>query len=242
MDLVAIPTAPLGNYRLHVRQIPRESGSGVRALRVEIRDPATSERVAAFSPLHERLLHLFIVRRDLEYFSHVHPELRDDAFEAIVDLDAGAYVLIADFAPAAGAPQLVHRAIVTPGYKGSPFTSAGVRPDLSPKTVDGVKVGLEGVVRLLKPSALTFSVHDAETNQPVDNLEPFLGASGHLLVVNADLTVAMHAHPESATTEALIRPQVTFAPTFGAPGVYKMWVQFQRVGKVITAPFAVDVK
>jgi hypothetical protein len=242
MDLVRIPPPTLGNYRLQVRQVPRKTGSGVGALRIEVRDPSTLQRVGTFSPLHERLLHLFIVGRDLAYFSHVHPALADGGFEASVDLDPGAYVLIADFAPSGGAPQLVQRAIVTPGYKGSLFAPPHIRADHSPKSVDGVNVGLDAATRLLKPSVLTFSVRDVATGVPVNDLEPFLGAPGHLLIVNPDLTLAMHVHPETREDAQGVGAQVVFAPTFGSAGVYKMWVQFQRAGRIITAPFAVAVE
>jgi hypothetical protein len=242
MDLVVIPPRTPGSYRLDVRQIRRDTGTGVRALRIEIRHPATSERVTTFSRLHEQLLHLFIIRRDLSYFSHVHPELAGDGFEATVDLDPGAYMLIADFAPSGGAPQLVQHAIVTSGFRLSPFGSTDLRTDVADKDVDGLRLSLDAQTRVLKPSTLRFSLRDSTTGLPVADLEPFLGASGHLLIVNADLTTAMHSHPELVETERPIGPEVAFAPTFGTPGVYKMWVQFQRGGVVITAPFAVDVK
>lgn len=242
MDLIAIPTPTLGNYRLQVKQIARPDGAGVRALHIDVRHPATSERVDAFSRLHERLLHLFIVRRDLSYFAHVHPDQAQDGFEVEVDLDPGAYVLIADFAPVGGTPQLLQRVVVTPGFKRSPFASPDLEPDIADKMVDGVHVSLEAQVRLLKPSMLRFTVRDAATARPIDDLEPFLGASGHLLIVNADVTSVTHAHPETTGAAGSIRPEVAFAPTFATAGVYKMWVQFQRKGKVITAPFAIGVK
>jgi hypothetical protein len=242
MDLVAIPPATLGNYRLNVTQVSRDDGRGVRALHIDVRNPATANVVHAFSPLHERLLHLFVVGRDLSYFDHVHPVPASQGFDVAVDLEPGAYVLIADFAPVGGAPQLVHRAIVTPGFTGSPFTPVTVRPDMADKIVDGVRIGLQAQTRVLKPSLLRFSVRDAATGAPVDDLEPFLGASGHLLIVNADVTTALHAHPESGDSPTAIGPEVAFAPTFGNAGAYKMWVQFQRGGRVITAPFAVEVQ
>jgi hypothetical protein len=35
---------------------------------------------------------------------------------------------------------------------------------------------------------------------------------------------------------------VTFEAIFPRPGRYKLWVQFQRAGAVITAPFVVEVR
>jgi hypothetical protein len=59
-----------------------------------------------------------------------------------------------------------------------------------------------------------------------------------MLIVNADLTEADHAHPEEATASG---PSVSFQPMMPAAGPYKIWVQFQRKGRVITVPFVVQV-
>ena len=89
-----------------------------------------------------------------------------------------------------------------------------------------------------RETALRFVLSDASTGLPVTDLEPYLGAPGHLLVVNQDLTAAMHGHPEGSRDSG---PKVTFDPVFPAPGRYKMWVQFQRRGAVVTAAFVVTV-
>ena len=87
-----------------------------------------------------------------------------------------------------------------------------------------------------KYACLTFSVKDGKTGAPVTDLEPYLGAPAHMLIVRADLTDAVHAHPEELATGG---PTVSFHPLVPAPGDYRVWVQFQRAGKVITVPFAV---
>ena len=40
----------------------------------------------AFATVHDRLLHLFIIDRRLEYFAHVHPE---PAGEGVFEIDHG---------------------------------------------------------------------------------------------------------------------------------------------------------
>ena len=59
-----------------------------------------------------------------------------------------------------------------------------------------------------------------------------------MLIVSNDLTAAVHGHPEGVRSSG---PVVTFGPVFPAPGVYKLWVQFQRRGQVVTASFVVTV-
>lgn len=240
MALVPIPSPRLGEYRLDVTLLPRERG-GASGFRLAVRDPQSGERVSAFTEVHERIFHLFIVSRDLETFAHVHPEKKaDGVFEVRHDLAAGQYMLIADFLPAAATPQLVQRVVVTPGYTGPLFAQP---PMLAPGSLEQIAEGMR--VRLdpqfvapRRASSLRFEIADAKTNAPVSDLEPYLGAAGHLLVVSQDLTVAVHGHPEGVATTG---PVVMFDPVFPMPGVYKLWAQFQRQGRTITVPFVINV-
>jgi hypothetical protein len=242
MDLVRIPPPTFGHYRLEVTQVPKPDGLGLRSLKLAVRHPETDQRITSLTEIHERLLHLFVIGRDLTSFAHVHPERSGDAFEVPIDLAPGTYVLIADFVPAGGAPQLVQHAIVTPGYTASPFTRVSLAPDDTEKVVGGLRITLAAEEpRAGKESALRFTIRDAASGEVANDLEPYLGAAGHLLVVNPDLTQAIHAHPEGVGP---ISPSgdILFAPIMPAPGVYKMWVQVQRRGTVVTAPFVVAVR
>ena len=134
----------------------------------------------------------------------------------------------------------MQRAIVTPGYRGPLFPpSPDLRTDVATDTiVAGLRVRLEASgLRAGKEAVLRFTLADASTGTPVSDLEPFLGAAGHMLVVNADLTEANHAHPEEQASRG---PSVSFHPRMPAAGLYKLWVQFQRKGQVITVPFVVS--
>ena len=94
----------------------------------------------------------------------------------------------------------------------------------------GLKAGKEASLRL--------TLTDAATGAPVSDVEPFLGAPGHLLLANADLTEVNHVHPEDASTKG---PSITFQPLMPAAGLYKLWFQFQRQGLTVTVPFVVSV-
>jgi hypothetical protein len=240
MALVAIPPPRLGDYRVDVTQVPKDGGRGTKALRFVVRDPETGEVVPAFTEVHERVFHLFIISRDLSYFAHEHPVRAGDAFELAVDLPPGAYVVVADFLPSAGTPQMVQQAIVTPGYTASPFVSnATLEVDAAERVVDGLRIRVDSAdVRSGRAGLLRFVVSDAASGAPVTDLEPYLGAPGHLLIANPDLTETIHAHPEGRTAGG---PDVLFGPVIPSPGLYKLWVQVQRRGRVITAPFVVRV-
>ena len=239
MDLVPIPPPKIGEYRLDVTSTPDSSGRGISTLRLRILDPETFAPVTSFFDVHERRLHLFIVSRNLEYFAHVHPEQSSDGSFAIDhELPEGEYMLIGDFLPVGGTSQMVQRAIVTPQYKGRLF--GGSVPELTDReqVIDGLRVRLEAdSVRPLRPSSLRFVISDVSTGRPVTDLEPYLGAPGHLLIVDPDMKSAIHGHPDGQTTG----PEVAFDPVLPSPGRYKLWLQVQRKGRVVTVPFVIEV-
>ena len=88
---------------------------------------------------------------------------------------------------------------------------------------------------------VTCHVTDAATGKPVTDLQPYLGARGHLLIVSDDLTQYVHSHPAADDPERL-PSDVVFDVIFPQPGAYKLWAQFQRHDRVTTVAFTVDVK
>lgn len=258
MDLVRIPPPRLGEYRMDVTASAGPGGRGLGGLRIAIREPGGRGTVSDFSIVHERPLHVFVVGRTLEYFAHVHPDRgRDGTFSVAQAAPPGEYVVIADFVPKTGTAQMIHRAIVTPGYaklftpvpaltpdvSGVPLEGAPARANerwtSAEKAIDGVRVRMEAADLMAgKRAIFRFRLFDQATGAPITTLEPFLGAPGHMLLVNAALTESIHGHPEEQETQT---PFVTFIPLMPASGIYKLWVQFQRNGRVITAPFVIGV-
>jgi hypothetical protein len=241
MAFVPIPPPRIGEYRMDVTLTPAPDGRGASSLRIVIRDPETGAAVPSFAVLHERPLHLFVVGRGLDHFAHVHPDaLGHGTFELKQHLPPGEYMLIADFLPHGGSSQTVQHAIVTPGYEGP------LLPSAPPLTAGPSEVAADGLRILLvaedlaprKQANLQFTVIDDASGKAVTDLEPLLGAPAHMLIVNADLTEAVHGHPAEADQQG---STVRFAPLIPAPGSYKLWVQFQRKGRVITAAFVLHV-
>jgi hypothetical protein len=212
-------------------------------LHIEIRasDPKTGAAVRQFQVIHERPLHLFIVSQDLQYFAHEHPELGPDGVFRHSTLlpKPGAYKLLADFMPEGGTPQLISRVITTAGYQRS-LTAAIVKPptDLAPKHGENVEVEL-----LLDPAEplagkktmLFFKL------KPASGLEPYLGAWGHMLAASNDLIDTIHTHPIYVTDPEPGEKQVQFNLFFPREAIYRVWVQFQREGKVNTVAFTIPV-
>jgi hypothetical protein len=234
MKLVPMPPVRFGSYPVDMRATP--TVSGVR-LRLAVTNPSTRTIVRKFEVVHERPMHLFVVGDGLDFFVHEHPvQQRDGVFMLDVPLPRpGPYMAIAEFLPAGGTPQTFQQAFTT----GEPFDR---RPapaaDTAPKIVEGMRVSIDAsALRSGEAGKVTFRIEDAESAAPVTDLEPYLGASAHLLIVPIDLTEAIHGHP----TDNVHGPVLSFAPLVPRAGRYKTWIQFQRGGRVLTAAFVTEV-
>ena len=141
---------------------------------------------------------------------------------------------IAEFQPERGTAQMFQQVFSTGAPLDRPVVPA---VDLASKIVDGVRVSVDvSKVKSGAASTLSFRVEDPASGAEVSDLEPYLGAAAHLLIVAADLTEAIHGHPEEDR-----RPALTFTPIIPRPGRYKLWLQIQRAGKVSTVPFVLEV-
>lgn len=234
MALVRMPAASFVAYPVDLRATP--TVAGVR-LRLAVQSPSTQIVVRRFGIVHERPMHLFVVGDGLKFFAHEHPVQQPDGV-FMLDLALprpGPYMAIAEFLPEGGSPQMFQQAFTT-GAALDPAPPPA--RDETPKTVDGMRVGIDAAgLRSGRASPLAFTVENEASGAPVTDLEPYLGARAHLLIVSADLTEAIHAHPDDAGA-----PGLTFAPIVPRPGRYKLWIQIQRGGHVSTASFVVEVK
>ncbi|WP_127495378.1 hypothetical protein [Paenibacillus glycanilyticus] len=195
--------------------------------------------VQNFTLSHEREIHLIAVSSDLSEFQHLHP-VDEGQGQFTVDTvfpKGGAYQLYADFVPAGGTHQ-VAQAEVTVGGK----TAAAVPlvPDKKlVETAQNTVVSLQtGELHAGKATPLAFSFKDEATGEPAGDMEPYLGAAGHVVIVSSDLKHYLHVHPKEGQTAG---PEALFETTFPAPGLYKVWGQFQRHGDIFTASYTIKV-
>jgi hypothetical protein len=87
---------------------------------------------------------------------------------------------------------------------------------------------------------MTFSVEESRTGAAVKDLEPFLGTQAHLLTVSEDLEDAFHSHPLAAVS-SVSGPDIVFQTAFPRAGLYRVWIQVQRSGRVSTFAYTVPV-
>ncbi|RKN79084.1 hypothetical protein [Paenibacillus ginsengarvi] len=189
---------------------------------------------------HEKLMHLIVVSKDLSYFNHIHPDYKGNGkFEIGTSFPAGGdYKLFADFIPKGGPGETLSEWVKVAGKEGEP---APIKADSRlVREVSGKEIELS--LSSAKPKqdvTLTFQIRDAKTKKDIDNLEPYLGAVGHVVILSADSEQYIHVHPLDEKAKG---PKAQFATSFPASGVYKIWGQFQHNGEVFTAPFVIDVK
>jgi hypothetical protein len=234
----ATATAPAGlavaagGYSLRLQRAFAEAGEAVE-LRFRIED-AHGEPVRDYDRLHEREMHLIVVRRDGAHFQHLHPEL-DAAGTWSTPLTlpaAGVYRVFADFA--AGGED---HTLATDLFAAGPFEP---RPFPAPAPVDAV-AGYEvrlaaGTPEAGEASPLRFAV--SRDGAAVAGLENYLGAKGHLVALREGDLAFLHVHPEQ-TEEANVIP---FAAHFPTPGRYRLYLQFKHQGQVRTVEFTVEVE
>lgn len=204
-------------------------------------DPS-GQPIEKFDIFQEKQMHLIAVNSDLSFFDHLHPEHKGNGvFEVLVNLpNPGNYVFFADYKPA-GNPEMI--SVLKLSVPGTILPN--VKPELSTSQVIGnTTVGL-GInrhhIETGKPVNLKFTLSDANSNKPIDDLQPYLGELGHLVILrpSEQPTQADYLHAHALTQD--FAGDVEFTTTFPEPGLYKVWGQFNRSGQVITAGFWVKV-
>jgi hypothetical protein len=190
----------------------------------------------AFTPVHERDLHLIVVNRELVSYHHVHPTLAADG-EWSVDLPAltaGSYRAVADF-QVAGGPRLALGTDVSvagayiPGTLASPSTRAAV---------DGYDVRLATVRG--RGGEVQAALTVRRNGQVVTDLQPYLGASGHLVAMRSGDLAYAHVHPVTTGHGDAAAGIVRFDATLTAAGRYALFFDFKHAGTVHTAAFTFD--
>lgn len=189
---------------------------------------------------HEKKLHLIVVSKDLSFFSHVHPqELGGGEFDIPFEFPAGGdYQLIADLIPTGLGSTTLKEWVKVEGDEQAPQP---LKPqnDALTTVVDGKEVTLT-IDHLMAgmETNLTFTLKDEKTKEPITNLQPYLGAVGHVVIIDEKVEQYLHVHPME---EKSTGPEAKFMTEFPSKGIYKIWGQFQQDGKVFTVPFVVDV-
>lgn len=252
--MTLVPGDPMAtaDYSLTITTEPRAVKPGQKTtFRMTVRHPLTGEPVKDFAEVHDRLFHFFIISRDMTQFFHEHPSPEKDGsftLEHVIPA-AGQYMLFSDFMPIGGGPQMIGAPLVTAGFEGDIASSQpNLKPDALKKTANGMTVELQiDPAKVIAGEEADVPVHfeDEKTGEPVKNLQRYLGAFGHAMMLSEDMTEHVHSHPEETLEGTTITdgggPDLVFHALFPKPGNYRVWLQFKRNNVLATLPFTVRV-
>jgi hypothetical protein len=212
-----------GGLRLDVDQ--RRLAAG-RAERVDFRILNKRGRaVRDFDVEHDRRMHLIVVRRDLTGFQHLHPKMAPDGTWTVpLELtEPGTYRLFADFKSGGASRTLGTDVQVAGAFEPRDLP----HPSSRATTGDGYEVRLaeEG-------DELRFTVYS--DGRRVEDIEPYLGARGHLVALREGDLAFLHVHPESDATEG---GDIRFRIEYPSAARYRLFLQFKHDGRVRTVAF-----
>jgi hypothetical protein len=195
------------------------------------------EAVTAYEEKHEKELHLIVVRRDLAGFQHVHPTLAANGTWTVpLDVPSGGtYRVFADFEPTGlGRGVTLGTDLSVAGT----FEPAPLPPPAATTSVDGFDVTVEGVerVRAGQETEIAFTV--SRGSREVTDLQPYLGAFGHLVSLRTGDLAYLHTHPVGGDAHG--GPTVRFATEFPTAGTYRLFLDFQVDGVVRTAELTIS--
>ncbi|MFN4280581.1 hypothetical protein [Thermosynechococcus sp.] len=216
--------------------IPRQPTTLTLAIRTH-----SGEAVRQFERFQEELMHLIVVSEDLQVFQHLHPRyLGEGQFQVATTLpQGGGYTLIADYKPASATETVAMLPLVAQGTP--PAADAPTAQTTQVIGTTAVELKLPQPLKAGSAVEVAFRLWDTATQQPPQDLRPYLGEAGHLVILRATtpLTPAdyLHAHALDRQPTGIIR----FMTQFPTPGCYRLWGQFRRGEKIITAPFWVTV-
>ena len=263
-DAAFTPTVSTEGYVVNLATEPKEiEANKPFTLTVSILESDGKTPVTKFDEVHTKLLHFILVSDDLTQFLHVHPEYQGDGVFVLKDLvlpQVANYVTFADFTPTGNHQHYIRNTLTVSG-------ATEEQPNLviSPTevTVGGLKLQLVNTdaISAGAETSLKFHVSDAKTGAAISSLDEYLGAAGHLVIVDQTTQIYIHTHPaehdmagmsgmEMATATPEMAgmvmpmkygPDLEFMADFPSAGLWSMWLQVQYKGDVYTFPFVVEV-
>ncbi len=195
-----------------------------------INEISSGKPVSDLEIVHEKIMHVVLVRDDLKYFDHVHPEMKEPGKLTVpyTFSASGTYRIWIDFT-IDGMQHIVDFDINVPGE-----IELEEKDMLNRLEVEFIKPEkLESGEEI----ELKFTVTDS-SNNAVPITEKFLGAAAHMIDIDETLNEFNHNHDENFDGNNII----SFLYRFNKSGNHRLWIQFIANSKETTASFDVIVK
>ena len=202
-------------------------------------------------------VHLIMVRRDLSTIIHTHPPIAADGTigTTITFAQPGPYRVVVDAYPNTTGPQRNFQLFSTLRVRGA-YTPKPLQPFEATDVVDGYRVTLHGkpTLHAIEPGFLHATV-TAPDGKPA-TFTPWFGALAHAVFFRAGSLDYFHTHVcapgASGCTSVLGGTKVTGSSStpgkldigvlVPVAGTWRLFLQCQVQGHVLTAPFTLTVK
>jgi hypothetical protein len=188
--------------------------------------------VRDFDEQHGERMHLIVVRRDLVHYQHLHPSLAADGTWSIPLAlpEPGVYRTFTDFS-VGGEVLTLGTDLAVPGT----FEFTQLPDPTGVARTEDYEVTLNtGVLTAGSEGSLAFRI--ASGGREVEQLDPYLGAVGHLVALREGDLAFLHVHPTGG-----VGARLTFHAVFPSIGRYRLFLQFAHEERVRTAGFTVEV-
>lgn len=241
-------------YRMDFKAEPAQLEAGKAAiLSFTPKEEGNDKAIVPLDVVHDKKMHLIIVSKDLSYFEHIHPEYHSDGSYKIAALPmdkeyskgmgnsetrfpfGGEYILYQDYSPSGAGHQLARTPITVKG-KERPVVKYSA--ENRTWTADKYKADLSFDKELKTGNQLVMKVNITKDGKPVTDLDHYLGALGHMVVISEDTQEYLHVHPMDSDKKG---PEIMFHTAFEKPGIYRAFLQFQHEGKIHTADYVIKV-
>ncbi len=259
-DVVArVTSGQITGRRFSVSFIPEKKvlPNKTSTLRFVVNDASSGYRVQLFNYAYEKLMHVIIVDSSLKYFSHIHPEyLGDGEFEISTQFPkSDLYHIYIDFTPVGEKNEQQFGFTLLVG-SGSDNSQKSFVHDSNYEQVFGdLKISLETDETLsakkmsIGQQLLRFHFSQTNSSELFQDLHPYLGAYGHLVMINTQTFEYTHIHPK--ISQRLLSsdrggPDIEFLP-IGLyspiqPGVYAVFGQFMPRGTLTVSRYLIKVE
>jgi hypothetical protein len=209
-----------------------------------------------FDIMHEKLMHLIVVRKDLGVFQHLHPEFNKKTGEfsqsEITLPTEGTYRIFADFTPQNKEKAIAYEDIAS----GNPNTyqpTEYLEPKSKAEDGDYTALITTNAPKVGAMETLSFAI--TKEGAPIIDLEPYLGAKGHLVIIKNNTLDYLHVHANDmghmdhamriipvANAHMHDNGKLSFMVTFKEAGSYKAFLQIQHKGIVRTFDFTITAQ
>lgn len=224
------------NFLVEVFPVPGQVRAGEPVKLILTPTRQDTKELVVLEKVHEQYMHLLMISDDLTYFRHEHPQQAGSHFEHTHTFPyGGKYLLFIDFAPVGSSQQLSRHEFKV---EGKPHERLPLLRQATWQEQDYQLYMPEYQLPLVSGTMLELSLIAKKAGEPISDLEDYLGALAHVVIISENTEEYLHVHPLESRAHG---PEIKLHTLFPHAGIYKMFVQFSHLGKVRTASFVLSV-